>query len=1067
MSSSPRVSRSGAPAFGLTQIQSRPGGGRQRAVGLDGDRRSRAPASSLPAAASSCSSGSPPVQTTNGRRRRAAGQQRGDRRRPGPRRCRSWPPPSPSVPTKSVSQKRQTARRPVVLAAAPQVAAGEPAEHRRPPGLRALALQRVENLLDRVRHLIPIDAAACRRADATRSIGIAAPHRERPKPSATPGNDAQDCARSPRIGYTGRMTNAAFAAARARLPDAPALVAGVREAVWVSHAGEAETLSLEAAAERLRRGAAPIVCHARAVARRLRLPRVRRLRRARAVRLRRAPPASACRRRAAWREALLLPPPRSRDEEAASLFAAARALLAELTASPGQDAIAIAWTMARGGWRWAPAVLAALGAGAEPPAGRPDEGLRVWTAAEGVGGRRRPKPPPDAWPVEPVEARARLVQLLGGGAEPRPQQLEYASHAAAAFAPRERAGEPRLVLAEAGTGIGKTLGYIAPATLWAQKNHGAVWISTYTRNLQRQLDRELDRAYPDLRQKSAQGDRPQGAREPVLPAELRGGAGARCRCAARTRRRSAWSPAGRWPPATATWSAATSRRGSPTCSAPGSPSISPTPAASASTAPAGTTAVASSSARSAARAAPRSSSPTMRWSWCRRRAAPTSRRCRRATSSTRAISCSMPPTTPSRCTSAAGRRPSCGAGCAAPRTAGGSGGAACSERAEDLLDDDRGVGRGARRGAALRPRACPARLAQPARRRHAGRAGRDLPRPGRASRSTRAAATATPPTGWRPRSSRRSRACSRRPPRSTKPWRCCSRRCAALLRALADRLDEEAGAARHRRSGSASRACCRSIRRRGTEPLDGWRAMLRRAVASSGRPEFVDWLAVERIDGREIDVGLYRHWIDPMRPFAEVVLRPAHGALITSATLRDGSGDDEADWTAAESRTGARHLPSAAGAVGAALAVRLRRAAPAFSSSPTSTATTSGRSPPPTASCSSPPAGGGLGLFTAISRLRAVLRGDRPAARAGGADAAGAARRSARRRHADRHLPRRGGHLPARHRRGARRHRRARPLAAADRLRPGAVAAAQPAAPGAARGVRRPRLRRDADAAAS
>ena len=52
------------------------------------------------------------------------------------------------------------------------------------------------------------------------------------------------------------MTNAAFAAARARLPDAPALVAGVREAVWVSQAGEAETLGLEAVAERLRRGAA-------------------------------------------------------------------------------------------------------------------------------------------------------------------------------------------------------------------------------------------------------------------------------------------------------------------------------------------------------------------------------------------------------------------------------------------------------------------------------------------------------------------------------------------------------------------------------------------------------------------------------------------------------------------------------------------------------------------------------------------------------------------------------------------------------------------------------------------
>jgi ATP-dependent DNA helicase DinG len=61
------------------------------------------------------------------------------------------------------------------------------------------------------------------------------------------------------------MTKAAFAAARTRLPDAPALVTGVRGAVWVSEAAEAETLSLEVA-ERAHRGAAPIVCHARAVA---------------------------------------------------------------------------------------------------------------------------------------------------------------------------------------------------------------------------------------------------------------------------------------------------------------------------------------------------------------------------------------------------------------------------------------------------------------------------------------------------------------------------------------------------------------------------------------------------------------------------------------------------------------------------------------------------------------------------------------------------------------------------------------------------------------------------------
>ena len=53
------------------------------------------------------------------------------------------------------------------------------------------------------------------------------------------------------------------------------------------------------------------------------------------------------------------------------------------------------------------------------------------------------------------------------------------------------------MLAEAGTGTGKTLGYIAPASLWAERNGGAVWISTFTRHLQRQIDAELARLYPD------------------------------------------------------------------------------------------------------------------------------------------------------------------------------------------------------------------------------------------------------------------------------------------------------------------------------------------------------------------------------------------------------------------------------------------------------------------------------------------------------------------------------------------------------------------------------------------
>ena len=87
--------------------------------------------------------------------------------------------------------------------------------------------------------------------------------------------------------------------------------------------------------------------------------------------------------------------------------------------------------------------------------------------------------------------------MLGPHAEQRPGQADYAGAAAAAFAPRETRGDPHLVLAEAGTGTGKTLGYLAPASLWAEKNHGGVWISTFTRHLQRQIDAELAHLFPD------------------------------------------------------------------------------------------------------------------------------------------------------------------------------------------------------------------------------------------------------------------------------------------------------------------------------------------------------------------------------------------------------------------------------------------------------------------------------------------------------------------------------------------------------------------------------------------
>jgi ATP-dependent DNA helicase DinG len=87
--------------------------------------------------------------------------------------------------------------------------------------------------------------------------------------------------------------------------------------------------------------------------------------------------------------------------------------------------------------------------------------------------------------------------------------------------------------------------------------------------------------------------------------------------------------------------------------------------------------------------------------------------------------------------------------------------------------------------------------------------------------------------------------------------------------------------------------------------LAAWEALLNR-LGGPADPEFVDWLSVERGDGREYDVGIHRRWLDPMKPFARTVLEGAHGVMLTSATLMDGS--QGGDWDAAVARSGAPHL---------------------------------------------------------------------------------------------------------------------------------------------------------------
>jgi ATP-dependent DNA helicase DinG len=53
------------------------------------------------------------------------------------------------------------------------------------------------------------------------------------------------------------------------------------------------------------------------------------------------------------------------------------------------------------------------------------------------------------------------------------------------------------LLAEAGTGVGKTFAYLIPAILWAQEAKDKVVVSTRTKALQQQI---MDRDLPDLLQ---------------------------------------------------------------------------------------------------------------------------------------------------------------------------------------------------------------------------------------------------------------------------------------------------------------------------------------------------------------------------------------------------------------------------------------------------------------------------------------------------------------------------------------------------------------------------------------
>ena len=775
--------------------------------------------------------------------------------------------------------------------------------------------------------------------------------------------------------------SAAFAA-----PDA--LVAGARGAVRLSADGEIESLSLADAGARALAGPPPLVCHARALAARLGVAAFAAFDLLELFAFVR--PAQFCLPTSrGLARALGLAVPAGPDFEAATLHDAARALLAELTSARlagAASAPAIAESMRKGGWLWGDAVLDALGAGGFVPEPAQSPGaLAPWTCLD-EWGEVPPAPPPGEFPVSDSEARSRLAQLLGSDAEARPQQADYASAAAEAFAACEAPDSPNLVLAEAGTGVGKTLGYIAPASVWAEKNEGTVWLSTFTRNLQRQIDQELDRLYPDATTKAEKVVVRKGRENYLCLLNFEESAS---RAALLPGERVALGLMARWAEASRdgdmvggdfpAWLAALLGRG-------------------------------------------RTLNLTDRRGECVYSACPHYRKCfiekgqrkaRRADmvianhalvmvqAAFNAADEADERNLPSRYVFDEGHHLFDAADSAFSAELSGreaaelrrwirgsdgrTGGSRATSRvrglerrAGDLLPGD-GPLRDALDEALKAAAALPA---EGWRERLAGNAPRGAAESFLAAVRVQVLARAEGVDGpysleaevypLGPGLAESGAALDGALARLGRPL-------VALAEGLATRLDEEANSLE-----SATRlrieAVCRGLLRRGREQLGGWRTMLGdlgaivvgEDNAPAGAAEgVVDWFSVQRIEGRELDVGMHRHHLDPTVPFAAYVLGPAHGALITSATLRDGTGEVETDWRAAETRTGAVYL--------AAPAVRAAVPSPFDYGAQTRVFVVTDVKKNAADQVAAAyrelfiaAAGGALGLFTAIARLRAV-----------------------------------------------------------------------------------------------
>ena len=147
-----------------------------------------------------------------------------------------------------------------------------------------------------------------------------------------------------------------------------------------------------------------------------------------------------------------------------------------------------------------------------------------------------------------------------------------------------------------------------------------------------------------------------------------------------------------------------------------------------------------------------------------------------------------------------------------------------------------------------------------------------------------------------------------------------------------------------------------------------WTAMSSRALQDGGLVQWIDRLVVERDDGHEIDIGMCRSALDPARAFAQNILLKSSGTLITSASLRVSR--EASAWSSAEQRVGAHCLPYPARHIYMASPFDYARQARVFIA--TDIERDDRRIAHAMALLFSASRGGGLGLFTAVRRLKAA-----------------------------------------------------------------------------------------------